>query len=425
MAAAISAPSAAQVTSLESSRIRALSAVTPGEAIGAPAPIARISSRSVPRCLLVFEPPDGGVAENVARLASGLPERGFDVALAGPEHALPYDVLEGQVQIERLPFQRGYGHPPADARALTSLISMLRRTPVDLVHCHSAKAGVIGRIAAIATRTPRVYSPHCFPFVGPWGLPRRAFSTGVERALGPSTDAIVCVADQERRLALEKHIAPAARLHVVHNGADACGDAELDQELHDFRGDGVLAATMSVLRPQKAVHDFVAAAPAILAAVPDARLAVIGDGDLRGELEEQARSLGLGGRLRFFPFRPPAWRQLKSLDLYVLPSAWEAFPIAILEAMACGVPQVATDVGGTGEALADGETGLLVPPGDPAALAGGVIRLLRDRGERERMGAAGRARQAQRFGIAQMLDGTAEVYRRVLASRLAGLASEH
>jgi glycosyltransferase involved in cell wall biosynthesis len=371
----------------------------------------------VPRCLLVFEPPDGGVAENVARLALGLPERGFDVALAGPEHALPYDQLGGGVAIERLPFQRGYGHPPSDARALAGLVGVLRSGDFDLVHCHSAKAGVIGRLAAIATRTPRVYSPHCFPFVGPWGVSRRAFSTGVERALGPLTDAIVCVADQERRLALEKRIAPAERLHVVHNGADECAAAELDTELEEFKGDGVLAATISVLRPQKAVHNFVAAAPAILDAVPEARLAVIGDGELRVELQRQADSLGVADRLRFFPFRPPSARQLRSLDVYVLPSAWEAFPIGVLEAMACGVPQVATDVGGTGEALVDGETGLLVPPDRPDALARALVRVLRDGEERGRMAAAGRERHAVRFRVERMLDATAAVYRQVLDAR--------
>jgi glycosyltransferase involved in cell wall biosynthesis len=369
----------------------------------------------MPRALLVFEPPDGGVAENVMRLALGLPERGFDITLAGPPEALPYRELEGRVPLHRMPFERGYGHPLRDARALRALIALMRRERFDLVHSHSAKAGVLGRLAASATRTPSLYSPHCFPFVGPWGPARRIFSTTVERSLGPLSDGILCVADQERQLALDKHIAPAERLYVVHNGAPPCSfDGVRDQALDDWRGDGPLAATMAVLRPQKSVDVFIDAAPAVLEQVPDARLAVVGNGELRGELEQRAHSLGLSERLRFFDFQPPAARQLASLDVFVLPSSWEAFPISVLEAMACGVPQLATDVGGTREAVAEGETGLLCPPGDPAALADRLVRLLRDEDLRRRMGEASRQRFDEHFRIEAMLDGTAAVYRSVL-----------
>jgi glycosyltransferase involved in cell wall biosynthesis len=374
----------------------------------------------MPRCLLVFEPPDGGVAENVMRLALGLPERGFEITVAGPEQALPYVELEGRVAIHRLPFERGYGHPLRDAKALRALTGIMRRGRFDLAHSHSAKAGVLGRLAAKATGTPSLYSPHCFPFVGPWGAPRRLFATGVERALGPLTDGILCVADQERQLAIDRRIAKTERLHVVHNGAPPCElEAEPDMALEAWRGsDGdspPLAACIAVLRPQKAVHVFIDAAPAVLERVPQARLAVIGDGELRGELEERARSLGLGDRLRFFDFQPPAARQLQSLDVFVLPSAWEAFPISVLEAMACGIPQVATDVGGTREAVADGQTGLLCPPDDPAALADRLVTLLSDAALRERMSEASRRRFDDRFRIETMLDGTAAVYERLLA----------
>jgi glycosyltransferase involved in cell wall biosynthesis len=372
---------------------------------------------SAARCLLIFEPPDGGVAENVMRLALGLPERGFEVTLAGPHDALPYAQLEGRVPIHRLPFERGYGHPARDAAALRALIALLRRERFDLAHAHSAKAGVLGRIAAKVTGTPSLYSPHCFPFVGPWGMPRRVFSTAVERGLGPVTDGILCVADQERRLALDKHLVPEEALHVVHNGAPPCEfEGPRDAALDEWRGDGPLAACIAVLRPQKAVHVFVDAAPAVLARVPDARLAVVGNGELRAELEQRARALGLDGRLRFFDFVPPAARQLASLDVFVLPSSWEAFPISVLEAMACGVPQIATDVGGTAEAVADDETGFLCPPEDPVALADRLARLLGDAALRARMADASRHRFDQHFRIETMLDGTAAVYERMIAS---------
>jgi glycosyltransferase involved in cell wall biosynthesis len=167
---------------------------------------------------------------------------------------------------------------------------------------------------------------------------------------------------------------------------------------------------MAVLRPQKAVHVFLEAAPLVLERVPDAQLAVVGDGDLREELERRAGELGVADRVRFLRFLPPASRQLASVDVFVLPSAWEAFPISVLEAMACGVPTVATDVGGTAEALDDGVTGLLCPPGDPPALADRVARLLGDPSLRERMGEAARARHASLFTLERMVAETVALY---------------
>jgi glycosyltransferase involved in cell wall biosynthesis len=367
----------------------------------------------MPRCLLAFEPPDGGVAENVMRLALGLGAHGWDVSVAGPRDAIVYPSLrDAGIPVARLALRRGYGHPRDDLSALRGLGAILRRGSLDLIHAHSAKAGVLGRAAAVATGTPAVYSPHCFPFVGPWRPPRRLFSVAAERALGPRTAAIVCVAEAERRLALRHRLAPESRLHLVPNGSPACTETlEPDPELARFADGGPLAACVTVLRPQKAVHVFVDAAPKVLAAVPDSRLAVVGDGELRGELEQRAAAHGLdASRFQFFSFAPPAARQLRSLDVFVLPSAWEALPIAVLEAMACGVPQVVTDVGGTAEATVDGATGLVCPPNDPEALADRIITLLRDPARRERMSSASRERHAEQFGIERMVAATAHVY---------------
>jgi glycosyltransferase involved in cell wall biosynthesis len=369
------------------------------------------------RALLVFEPPDGGVADTVARLGAGLGAHGIEAEVAGPEASRARGPLEAAgVRYHPLPLERGYGRPARDGRALRALAALLRDRRPALLHAHAAKAGVLGRLAAVRAGLPWVYSPHCFPFVGPVGAGRRAFGVAVEGALGRlGRGTVLCVADDERREGLRHRAAPAARLQVVHNGVPPCPAAEPDPELQAFAAGGPTAGAVCVLRHQKGLDVLLDAAPALLRRVPDARLAICGDGPERAALEARHRALGLGERVRFFAFTPPAARQLAALDVFVLPSRWEAFPLAVLEALACGVPQVATDVGGTSEALLDGVTGRLVTPGQAAPLAAAVAELLEAPGRRAAMAEASRRRHAERFTAAAMVQGTAELYRRALA----------
>jgi glycosyltransferase involved in cell wall biosynthesis len=371
----------------------------------------------MPRCLLVFEPPDGGVPEHVALLATGLRTRGWETAVVAPPRSIIDDRLEDHgTRNLRMPFQRSYRRPGDDAAVLRQLVRLLRNEPFDLVHCHSAKAGVLGRVAALMARTPVVYTPHCFPFVGPWGPGRRLFARGVERRLGHLTDAVICVSQDERELALRERIANEHGTYLVRNGVKPCAaDLAPDPRLAAFARERPTAGCIAVLRHQKGVDLLLEAAPSILRRLPAARLAVVGDGPLRPALEARAHDVGIGQRLRFFEFKPPAARQLQSLDLFVLPSHWEAFPLALLEAMACGVPQVATAVGGTPEAVGDGATGLLCPAGDAETLGEQIASLLADPVRRRAMSEASRERHRRLFGVDRMVQRTAEVYDEVLA----------
>lgn len=391
------------------------------------------------RVLLTFEPPDGGVAEHVVQLTRTLPQRGIEVELAGPlEGDFVYGQIDPAIPVHRLDFRRGYGDPAADARAGRQLAALVRGGGYDLVHAHSAKAGVLARVALAGRRPPVIYSPHCFPFIGDFGTPRRLFATNVERLLAPATARILCVCDDERTEGRRIGIAD-RRMRVIHNGSVAMPqDTQPSPELEAFRGkDGVLVGSVAVLRPQKRVDVLIDAAPAILAAEPRARVAIIGNGPQEAELRDRATQLGLMSdpRFGFFPFQPPAFSTLSALDVYVLPSSWEAFPIGVLEALACGTPQVATDVGGTREAVVDGtgipahrdeppralpveeETGLLVPPAQPQVLAQAVLTLVRDPARRQRMADASRARHHKHFTLEQMADQIAAAYAEVLAER--------
>jgi glycosyltransferase involved in cell wall biosynthesis len=203
---------------------------------------------------------------------------------------------------------------------------------------------------------------------------------------------------------------------VVHNGCPACdGAVPVAPELAALRARGPVVGAVSTLRPAKRLDVLLAALPAVLAAVPEASLVIAGEGPEEAALRAQAARLGLAGdpRLAFLPFAAPSARYLRGLDVYVLSSGWEAFPIGPLEAQACGVPQVVSAVGGTAEAVGP-ETGLLVPPRDPDALAEAIVALLRDPARRDRMAAASRARHAERFTVARMVAATAAVYDAIL-----------
>jgi len=355
----------------------------------------------VARIAIVCEPPDGGVAEHVLHLVQGLSAHGHEPVLYAPAEFVHSDTIE----VRTLPFRRDYSHPHDDARSLGRLTRALKG--VDLVHSHSAKAGVIGRLAARLARLPSVYTPHGFPFVGEMSDARRRFGVATERALAPITEAIVCVCEFERDLARETGLR--THLEVVHNGCPPAPDVEAA-----LTSDAPLIGAVSTLRRAKRIDVLLDAMPLVLERVPDARLLVAGDGPLHDALHAQAERLSLD--VTWLPFTAPAARYLKGLDVYVLSSSWEAFPIGPLEAMACGIPQVVSAVGGTGESVTP-ETGIRVPPREPEPLAEAIVALLDDPARRAAMRTASIERHAAHFTVDQMVAGTAAVYDRVLRRR--------
>lgn len=370
--------------------------------------------------LLAFEPPDGGVAEQVAQLALGLGDRGWRVEVAGPPEA----AIAGRIRAAGLPFHalgwsRDYRHAGADLAAARELRRLVRASRCDVLHVHAAKAGALGRaVGALSRRTRVVYSPHSLPFVGDFGPLRRHGGAAVERALALVTDRIVCVSEHERDAAAAAGL-PRRRLRVVVNGSAPCPpDVQPDAATAALAAGGPLVAAIAVLRRQKRLDVLIDAAPKVFARVPDARIAIVGGGPLQAELEERARAAGLADDPRFamLPFHGPSARHLAAIDLMVLPSAWEGLPIGVLEALACGVPVVATGVGGTPEAITP-YVGTLVEPGDAGGLAEAIVALLADPERRAAMSVAGRARHAERFGLERMLDATAAVYDELVPRR--------
>jgi glycosyltransferase involved in cell wall biosynthesis len=374
-----------------------------------------VSTRTV---LQVLQPEDGGVAEHVLRLSCGLERHGWKVeAAVSPTSTIAPRLAEAGLTVHPVAIARRPAR--SDVNVARALRALDRERSFSLVHAHSSKAGALVRMA-LPRRRRLVYTPHCFAFAAQFGATRRFVYRLAEQALVPRSAAIVAVCDWERRLALRRLPGASRRLRMIANGVGPCpgaGTVAAAEALVRFKGGLPLAGVVAVLRPQK---DPLLAVRAAALMEGDAaarfRLAIVGNGELRGAVEAEIERLGLSDRVRWFPFEGDVQRYLAALDVFVLPSAWEALPLSVLEAMSCGLPVIATRVGGVPEAVQDGVTGQLVEPGDAEELAGAMSRLAASKQLRRQYGGRGRAEWAQRFRSEVMVDATARLYEELLTA---------
>jgi glycosyltransferase involved in cell wall biosynthesis len=242
-------------------------------------------------------------------------------------------------------------------------------------------------------------------------------------------DRLICVSEASRESYLAAGV-PAQKLTVVRNGIHI-RPAQADRTTALARV-GVTPSSQVVinvarLAPQKGHHLLIDAIPTVLAARPNARFLLVGDGPLRDELAARLRDEGLDSRVRLLGKRPDVPDLLAAADLFVLPSHFEGLPLSALEAMGASLPVVATRVSGTSEAVVDGVTGRLTAPDDAAALAAAIVSTLSDRALARRWGAAGHKRVATKFSAAGMAHGVDKIYGDLIhgAGRLDGARPRH
>lgn len=378
------------------------------------------------RVLCVVRPAVGGIKAHVVTLARGLRDAGCEVTFACP----------GGSEVAAAALDAGFPalpvaltdavRPAADACALARLTAIVRRERFDVVHAHGFKAGVVGRLGATLGGCPaRVLTVHNHVLYREETSPAaKALHRGVERALAPLTSRVIAVSDSLRDELVGAYGLAARKVVTVHNGVPA-GRFTAAQDRASARarlgvaGEGPVIGSVCRFAPQKGLTYLVAALPAIRAAVPGLRVVLGGDGPLRGGLEAQVRALGAEDIVTFPGMVADMPALLSALDLYVAPSLSEGLPLTLVEAAYSGLAVVSTTAGGTPEVVDDGETGVLVAPGDPSALAGAVIGALGDAAARTRMGALARERALTRFAPERMVAATLGVYRDALGSRRA------
>ncbi len=364
----------------------------------------------------------GGVEEHVRQLGTGLVERHALVTAIIPEDPaidpLARAAEAAGIAVERLTLAQDM-FSSAGMRRLGRMVALLRTLRPALLHLHLVgfNGGRWVLLAALLARVPRVV---CTIHIAP--RERQPWRVRLDRALlGWAIDGYIAVSRASRER-LVRHLGLSPRkVAVIPNAVElrrfAAPAEPVRQAIREQCGisaDAPVIGVLARLSEQKGLTYLIAAAPAILAQHPQTHIVLVGDGPLREDLVDQARSLGVEQRVHFVGYRSNTVEFLRAMDLFVLPSLYEGMPLSILEAMGAGLPVVATAVDGTPEAVVDGETGYLVPPADPAALATAVNRMLGDRVLAASMGRNGRARAEAHFSETALIDRLGRAYRAAL-----------
>ena len=373
----------------------------------------------------------GGVPSHLILLLEGLRARGYDITVAcgacDPEHKAQLTALGIRlepVELRRLP------SPTSDIRGLVRLYRLVRHGRFDIVHTHMSKATLLGGLAGWLARAPvNVNTAHTLGSVAaPMAWLRALFWVYDKILLSVTMDAVITVSERVRDTVLRKHLLGPEKVFAIPNGvrsADqipaASARAMLLAELGNRSG-RLIVGTVARLVWFKGLDVLAAAAATVVKSYPESVFVVVGDGPLRGELERQARALGVARSFAFLGERRDVAQLLRALDVFVLPSVSEGMPVTILEAMNAATPVIATRVGGVPELVDDGETGLLVPPRDPEALGAAILHLLESPRLRADMGRRGRERVACHFSAERMVTSTDQLFRRLLSAK-SGTAS--
>ncbi|WP_371500051.1 glycosyltransferase [Kitasatospora sp. NBC_00374] len=363
--------------------------------------------------LHISQPVDGGVARVVVDLVRGQREAGCRVLVACPPGGrLAAEAAAAGARV--LDWRAGRSPGPGTPGEAARLRRIVREVAPDVLHLHSAKAGLAGRLA-VRGAVPTVFQPHAWSFAAVGG-PLAAASVRWERFATRWARVLLCVSEQERVDGVAAGLDGGWR--VVPNGVDvrhfAVADAAARRAARAALGlDPVapLAVCVGRLCRQKGQDVLLDAWPEVAAGVPAARLALVGGGPDAAVLAERVRALPDPAGVRLAGDVPDPRPWLAAADLVVLPSRWEGMALAPLEAMATARPVLLSDVPGARECLPPGEAAAgLVAPGDPAALAARLVRALTDPVGCERRGALARAHMVERHDIREVVRQVAAVY---------------
>lgn len=355
----------------------------------------------------------GGGQAILLSLARGLNRDKFEVSIAaqggGP--------LEDEVRRLGFPFRTLPFEKKMSRGLVGAITDNLRRDPPDVLHTHGGVAGLYGRLAARRAKVRAVvHTIHGIHYLHYRHPALRAVYAALERYCSRFTNTLVLVSESDLVAAKKRRLAPESKLKLILNGVDVSRFGT--EEFRAKAGESwsrlnlrpPVVGTVARLHRQKGVIYFLRAAVALRDSHPEAHMVVVGGGGLEAALRAEAKKNGLDRRLAILGERLDARELLSLFDVFVLPSLWEGLPLVLIEAAALGKPIVATDIDGNRDIIADGETGLLVPSGDPEAIASAIGRLLDDPALSVRLAGRARTEIPPRFGLDRMVRAYEEIY---------------
>ena len=366
--------------------------------------------------LIITELQLGGAQRIVIELAGRLAQSDWEVCVITNERGLLLQDLQGirGVEVVTVAALRREITPLKDLLALVRIVRLLNNFKPDIVHTHTPKAGLIGRVAARLLRIPCIHTVHGIGCdVSAMSLVEKAYLV-CERLAAKLSTVQVMVSERLRKTCVEHGLAPDGKVRVISGGFDARQFTKLPtrSQARTALGlpvEGIVIGTVSCMKPGKRVGDFVEVCEQVRSVIPNMTAVVAGDGELRQEIQRQIERGGLEENIHLLGWRRDVPAIMAALDVFVLMSAHEGLGLVVLEAMAAGVPVVATRVDGCIEIIEETRAGVLIERGDIEGGAAAVVRLLNDRGRLEQMGRRGR-KEVVRWNFDAMCERYKEVY---------------
>jgi glycosyltransferase involved in cell wall biosynthesis len=374
----------------------------------------------------------GGPALHVSYLTKGLEERGYETTLAAGsigrgEGSMSFVADELGVAVHPIPQLHRDISPLYDTQSVTSIVRLIRRLRPHILHTHTAKAGAIGRLAALASGDARppivVHTFHGHVLRGYFDAPRTAAFRTIERRLARSTTRLVAVSPEVRDDLVALGVAAPERFSVIRLGiplesriASDGADRVRLRTLFGVPADRFVVGWIGRMTAIKRVEDVLLAVRELRGRGVDATLCLVGDGPDRDDIEQRAHDVGLARHLLSVGYQRDVAPFYAFMDALLLPSANEGTPVVAIEALAAKRPVVATRVGGVPDVVDDGDDGFLVPVGDVGAMAAALERLARDPDLRAGMGELGRERVVPRYRVERLVDDVDALYRELLTN---------
>ncbi len=369
----------------------------------------------------------GGPAIHATLLTDRLnPARFTTTLVTGTEEAGEANYLElhgRTMPVQVVPDLGREIRPLNDLRTVWRLMQIIRRERPHIVHTHTAKAGALGRAAAILSGVPIVvHTFHGHVLRGYFSPAKTAVYRAIERGLAGRTDRLLTVTDRVGQELKALGVGRPEQYRTLPLGFDLAPLLVAERRRGQLRaelqvGDVPLIGIVARLVPIKAHEVFLAMAARVRRACPTAQFLIVGDGELRADLERRVEELGLRGAVRFLGWRADIDTLYADIDVVALTSRNEGSPVALIEAMAAGVPVVSTEVGGVADVVTHGVTGLLAAMDDDEALARHVLTLLGDRDTGRRMGQEGRLRVAATYGAGRLVADIEGLYEELLKEK--------